>query len=92
MAETRIFVSPISRRNALKFGAIGTSAVALGGCESLQDLPHLFERRTPPLPGQREPVFPGGTPGIDRTIPQPANAPPDAQPQQAPSPTQPAQR
>lgn len=92
MAEIRNFASPLSRRNALRFCAIGAGAVVLGGCESLQDLPHLFERRTPPLPGQREPVFPGGTPGIDRTIPQPANAPPDVQPQQAPSPAQPAQR
>jgi hypothetical protein len=77
----------VDRRGMMRLMVLGGLGLGLGGCESLQDIPHMFERRTPPLPGQREPVFPGGVPGIDRTIPQPANSPLD---QPAPAPAEPA--
>lgn len=79
----------VDRRHVLRLVGLGGLGLGLGGCESLQDIPSMFERRAPPLPGQREPVFPGGVPGIDRSIPQPANSPLD-QPAPAPAPAEPA--
>lgn len=73
-------LSPTNRRQVLRSGLLGAVAVGLAGCETLQDIPAMFERRPPPLPGERQPVFPEGVPGIDRSIPQPANAPPDVAP------------
>lgn len=72
--------SPTTRRQMLRAGLFGAAALGLSGCETLQDIPAMFERRPPPLPGHREAVFPEGVPGIDRSIPQPANAPPDVAP------------
>ncbi|MBL8568345.1 MAG: hypothetical protein JNK84_04600 [Phreatobacter sp.] len=77
------------RRFFLRAGAVSLAAVALGGCESLQDIPAMFERRQPPLPGDRQAVFPEGVPGIDRSIPQPANAPSQAPPAEQPPAEQP---
>jgi hypothetical protein len=74
------------RRFLLRAGALSLAAVALAGCETLQDIPAMFERRPPPLPGERQTVFPEGVPGIDRSIPQPANAPAES----APAPAQPS--
>lgn len=74
------------RRALLRTAALGGFGLMLAGCESLQDIPSMFERRQPPLPGERRPVFPEGVPGIDRSIQQPANSgmipaePPPAQP------------
>jgi hypothetical protein len=42
----------VSRRNLLVFGAI---SVALGGCDTLEDLNPFAEKKTP-LPGVRHPV------------------------------------
>ncbi|QCK86984.1 hypothetical protein E8L99_15070 [Phreatobacter aquaticus] len=79
----------LDRRFLLRGGLVALAGVALGGCESLQDIPSMFERRNPPIPGNREDVFPGGVPGIDQGINQPANSsPPPAQApeaQQAPA-------
>ena len=73
----------LDRRFLMRAGLVGLAAGALGGCESLQDIPAMFERRNPPLPGNREEVFPGGVPGIDQSINQPANSsPPPQQPAQ----------
>ncbi|WP_439575370.1 hypothetical protein [Phreatobacter sp.] len=72
--------SMTTRRQVLRAGLLGSLGLGLAGCETLQDIPAMFERRPPPLPGQREAVFPEGVPGIDRGIPQPANAPPDVAP------------
>jgi hypothetical protein len=77
------------RRFLLRAGAVSLAAIALGGCESLQDIPAMFERRPPPLPGERQTVFPEGVPGIDRSIPQPANAPSQAPPAEPPPAEQP---
>lgn len=77
------------RRFVLRAGLVGLAGVALAGCESLQDIPAMFERRNPPLPGERQEVFPGGVPGIDQGISQPANSsPPPAQPAQTEQPAQ----
>lgn len=78
----------LSRRLVLRAAVLSAGAVALAGCESLQDIPAMFERRQPPLPGNRQSVFPEGVPGIDRSIPQPANAPSAAPPAPAPEETQ----
>jgi hypothetical protein len=86
----------LDRRSMLRGGLVGIAAIALGGCESLQDIPAMFERRNPPLPGNREDVFPGGVPGIDQSIGQPANSSPPpqapAEAQQQPPAEQPATR
>ncbi|MEI8144412.1 MAG: hypothetical protein WCH83_03010 [Alphaproteobacteria bacterium] len=85
----------LNRRSILRVTLLAAASVPLMACESLQDIPSLFERKPAPLPGDRRDVFPGGVPGIDRTIQQPANAPPDANPVQGqppgggPSPDQP---
>jgi hypothetical protein len=83
-SRTTTLPSP-GRRFFLRAGAISLAAVALAGCESLQDIPAMFERRPPPLPGERQTVFPEGVPGIDRSIPQPANAPSQAPPAEPPA-------
>lgn len=81
--------SRLDRRRVLRAGALGALGLGLTACESLQDLPSMFERRQPPLPGDRQPVFPEGVPGVDRSIPQPANAPPDVAQPAAPAPVEP---
>ncbi|MCZ8315274.1 hypothetical protein [Phreatobacter sp.] len=63
------------RRLVLRTAALGGLGLMLAGCESLQDIPSMFERRQAPLPGDRRPVFPEGVPGIDRSVQQPANSP-----------------
>jgi hypothetical protein len=49
--------------------------LALGGCDMLDNLNPLQERKTP-LPGERRPVFPGGVPGVEYNAPptQPTNS------------------
>lgn len=79
------------RRLVLRTAVLGGGALVLAGCETLQDIPAMFERRSPPLAGDRRPVFPEGVPGIDRSIQQPANspigaAPPPAEPPPAQAP------
>lgn len=79
------------RRLLLRTGMLAGLGLTLAGCETLQDIPAMFERRSPPLAGDRRPVFPEGVPGIDRSIQQPANspigaAPPPAEPPPAAAP------
>lgn len=79
------------RRLVLRAGMLSALGLGLAGCETLQDIPAMFERRSPPIPGERRPVFPEGVPGIDRSIQQPANSPigaappPDETPAAAPA-------
>lgn len=81
------------RRLVLRTAALGGAGLLLAGCESLQDIPAMFERRQPPLPGDRRAVFPEGVPGIDRSIQQPANSPVGAPPPPAePPPASPPAR
>lgn len=80
------------RRFLLRAGVVSLAALALGGCETLQDIPAMFERRPPPLPGDRQAVFPEGVPGIDRSIPQPANAPSSAPAEPPPAQQAPAEQ
>ncbi len=79
------------RRLVLRTAVLGGAGLILAGCETLQDIPAMFERRSPPLAGDRRPVFPEGVPGIDWSIQQPANspvgaAPPPAEPPPAQAP------
>lgn len=83
--------SRLDRRLVLRAGALAALGLGLTACESLQDIPAMFERKPPPLPGDRQAVFPEGVPGVDRTIPQPANAPPDVAPPAPPAEPPPAE-
>jgi hypothetical protein len=49
--------------------------LALGGCDMLDSINPLQERKTP-LPGERRAVFPGGVPGVEYNAPptQPTNS------------------
>jgi hypothetical protein len=69
--------SRLDRRLVLRAATVGALGLGLTACESMQDIGSLFERKQPPLPGDRQAVFPEGVPGIDRTVQQPANAPPE---------------
>jgi hypothetical protein len=72
------------RRLVLRTGMLAALGLGLAGCETLQDIPSMFERRQPPLAGDRRAVFPEGVPGIDRSIQQPANSPVGAAPAEPP--------
>ena len=78
------------RRLVLRTGMLAALGLGLAGCETLQDIPSMFERRQPPLAGDRRAVFPEGVPGIDRSIQQPANSPVGAAPPPEPAPSAPA--
>lgn len=78
-----------SRRLLLRSALLIGAGTGLAGCESLQDIPSMFERRQPPVPGERRAVFPEGVPGIDRSIQQPANSPIGAAPPADPAPAEP---
>jgi hypothetical protein len=73
------------RRFILRASVLAAAGLGLAGCESLQDIPAMFERKPAPLAGDRQPVFPQGVPGIDRGVQQPANAPSQAAPAEAPA-------
>ncbi|MBN8940933.1 MAG: hypothetical protein J0H01_15635 [Rhizobiales bacterium] len=89
---TDMTCSRLDRRLVLRAGALAALGLGLTACESLQDIPAMFERKPPPLPGDRQAVFPEGVPGVDRTIPQPANAPPDVAPPAPPAEQPPAEQ
>ena len=76
---------PVNRRNLFRLAALSAAATTLAGCESIGELGTMFDRPPPPLPGERRPVFPEGTPR-DRSVPQPMNSPLEQQAEPAPAP------
>ena len=60
---------------SLRLVAILALALTATACETLEKL-NPFDEKKKPLPGERQPVFPEGVPGVTYSAPppQPANA------------------
>jgi hypothetical protein len=58
----------------MKFILLSLATLLLSGCAVFENLSDIYERRKPPLPGERRPVLnEGQLKGLDYNVPQPYN-------------------